>query len=112
MPRVHGEHDKRIGVGQVLHLFRLPEDLEQSLHRVLSDPVTVRKIGQLVSTVESAMTGLKELGAPKAKASAGPVHVGDLHALRDHATWRNVAAIYADAFDTKRQSFPYFADQN
>ena len=105
-------HDERIGVGQVFHLFRLPEDLEQSLHRVLSDPGTVSKIGQLVSTVESAMTGLRELGATKTKTSAGPVHVGDLHALRDSAIWKNVAAIYADAFDTKRQSFPYFADQN
>ena len=31
-------HDERIGVGHVYHLFRLPEDLEQGLHRELHDP--------------------------------------------------------------------------
>ena len=28
-------HDERIGVGDVYHLFRLPEDIEQALHRAL-----------------------------------------------------------------------------
>ena len=27
------QHDDRIGVGDVCHLFRLPEDVEQGLHR-------------------------------------------------------------------------------
>ena len=26
-------HDERIGVGEVYHLFRLPEDMEQGIHR-------------------------------------------------------------------------------
>jgi hypothetical protein len=30
-------HDDRIGVGQVYHLFRLPEDMEQAIHRFLND---------------------------------------------------------------------------
>jgi len=29
------KHDERIGVGQVYHLFRLPEDIEQGIHHLL-----------------------------------------------------------------------------
>lgn len=105
-------HDERIGVGKVFHLFRLPEDLEQALHRIVNDAAVVGRIGALMNTPDSAMQALMEIGATKVKASAGPAHVGDIHDLRDMATWKTVAAIYADAFNSKRQSFPYFADQN
>ncbi len=105
-------HDERIGVGQVFHLFRLPEDLEQALHRVLSVPSTLSKITPLIASSESAMEGLKGIGATKTKPTTGPVRVGNLDNLRDTSTWKTVAAIYADAITSDRQSFPYFADQN
>ena len=105
-------HDDRIGVGQVFHLFRLPEDLEQSIHRTLHDPAAGIRIGKLVSTAESTLDGLKVIAVVKTKASPGPLRVGDVYDLRDPSLWKNVAAIYAEAFESGRQVFPYFADQN
>jgi len=105
-------HDDHIGVGQVFHLFRLPEDLEQSLHRILNEPGTQSRIAQMVSSPEAALEGLKKIGSVGVKAAAGPVRAGDLEELRDSTAWTTVAAIYADALESNAQSFPYFADQN
>ena len=57
-------HDDRIGVGKVFHLFRLPEDLEQSLHRILGDGTVVSRVESSVATMESAMLALSQIGNP------------------------------------------------
>lgn len=53
-------HDERIGVGRVFHLFRLPEDLEQGIHRVLHDDSCVAAIREKLVDREAAMRFLNE----------------------------------------------------
>ena len=49
-------HDERIGVGHVYHLFRLPEDMEQKIHRVLHDRTVEAQIEKVIASEESAFS--------------------------------------------------------
>lgn len=103
-------HDDRIGVGNVFHLFRLPEDIEQSIHRILQESIATGHVMQLVADSESAFQELKRIGTNQRQSNPGPSHMGDLHALRDSSAWKDVAAAYAHAFASGHQTFPYFSD--
>lgn len=105
-------HDDRIGVGQVFHLFRLPEDMEQSIQRTLMEESAARRISQNVLSAELALQWLRDFAGTKGKASTGPLRVGDLEDLCSLAKWKKAASIYTQAFESQHQSFPYFADQN
>lgn len=105
-------HDDRIGVGQVFHLFRLPEDMEQAIQRILADESSARRLSQKVATADLALQLLRDFVSPGLKASAGPARVGDIEAIRSLAHWKHAAGIYAEAFANQHQSFPYFAEQN
>jgi len=103
-------HDARIGIGQVYHLFRLPEDVEQGIHRVLHSPELYEQIAALVSDKESAMAYLRHEAGSLAGEGAGPVHIGDTHDLRDAASWSVAVAHYIRAFENRLEIYPYFND--
>ena len=103
-------HDERIGVGQVYHLFRLPEDVEQGIHRALHRTELCEQIGALVSDKESAMAYLRQEAGSLAGEGTGPVHIGDIRDLRDAGSWSIAAAHYARAFDNRQETYPYFSD--
>lgn len=101
-------HDERIGVGQVYHLFRCPEDLEQGVHRALQTADVTRRIGALVASPGTALAFLQEEARSAQAAGVGPTRVGDDHTLRDRRSWRTVAAHYVGAFRDGGDVFPYF----
>lgn len=105
-------HDDRIGVGQVFHLFRLPEDIEQAIQRTLADDTAVQTLNQCVASPDSALQFLRDFGAVDSDSSSGPVRIGDLGSIRSLDHWKMVAAVYAKAFEKQQQSFPYFSDQS
>jgi hypothetical protein len=104
-------HDDRIGVGQVFHLFRLPEDMEQSIQRIVSHEPCAQRMSQKLSSAEVALQLLREFSCDGVKAKSGPVRIGDFDAIRTLDPWKKAAAIYVEAFGNQHQSFPYFADQ-
>ncbi|HPP28650.1 MAG TPA: BrxE family protein [Phycisphaerae bacterium] len=97
-------HDDRIGVGDVYHLFRLPEDLEQSLH-------AVGRIDDLATSVHTAMGFLSAYAENERNDAVGPVNVGGLASLRDSSRWKLVAACYLSGFEQQRETFPFFSDR-
>jgi hypothetical protein len=104
-------HDERIGVGQVFHLFRLPEDLEQAIHRILHSSDVIERLRTNVADRDAAKRFL-QMGNGKVKDSdVGPTYVAETRLLRDAATWRQVAAKYANAFARETEVYPYFADR-
>lgn len=105
------KHDDRIGVGDVCHLFRLPEDVEQGLHRVLQDSAVQDSLATHLQNRDLALSQLIEIAGTKCETAAGPVCVGGLQDLRETSTWRTVAAQYAHAFDQGIQVYPYFSDR-
>ena len=108
-------HDERIGIGQVYHLFRLPEYFEASLHRAVQTEGFQRIIVRHLAEKESARAYLLGRSTAHGKADggtvAGPVRVGDLDSLLDRAVWAAVAAHYAGAFGSGGQVYPFFSDR-
>jgi hypothetical protein len=98
-------HDDAIGVGRIFHLFRLPEALEQELHRTPAALDDLTRVG----TIGAAIEELKALSSHESLPKSGPVHVGTLEMLADAHWLPVVAGHYRAAFDTGVQSFPYFA---
>ncbi len=102
-------HDERIGVGHVYHLFRLPEDMEQSLHQALHDPVLTSKIGYLVTDQATALTELRSMRNPSPAEGIGPTRIGTIQQLRSFEQWAVAAAHYVRAFEHSIQIYPYFS---
>ena len=103
-------HDERIGVGQVYHLFRLPEDVEQGIHRLLHDEATCARVQAQLIDQATALAALRALGGQPVAAGIGPTRVGSTRDIRTPAAWTVVAAHYLHAFEHGGQVFPYFAD--
>lgn len=101
-------HDERIGVGHVYHLFRLPEDIEQSLQRSIADsPPSV--VLEAAGDESKALAALQQSSEGEAKEATGPTRVGTVDSMTDLGVWRFVAGHYLAAFENGREVFPYFA---
>lgn len=103
-------HDERIGVGHVYHLFRLPEEIEQGIHRILHEPSLVQQLQKMIESPESALNVLRKSTANKQLNGEGPILVGKIQSMRDTITWHTVARAYLSAFEQKSLVFPYFTD--
>jgi len=103
-------HDDRIGVGNVFHLFRLPEDIEQALQTIAKDELNVA-LTDVMKDADSATQFLRGYAGSAQKTSQGPVKVGHLSALRDTSVWKDVAAFYLNGFEHQRETFPFFSDR-
>lgn len=103
-------HDERIGVGHVYHLFRLPEDVEQGIHRLLSDEAECQRIEARLADQATALESLREIAGRPAAEGMGPTRIGSLDDLRAQEALQATAAHYLHAFEHGGQVFPYFAD--
>lgn len=104
-------HDERIGAGRVHHLFRLPEDVEQALHRALQDGELSQHIQSVCASKQSALDYLRMIASPDAPAAIGPTLVGHVRSVRTSSPWSSVAALYLHAFGDGHLTFPYFNDK-
>jgi hypothetical protein len=101
--RVHDEH---VGIGQVFHLFRLPQESEQDLHQragSLGEAVLVNLGGR-----EDALTRLRELGDAQPAIGEGPQAVGSIGDARKPASIKKLASLYLGAFNAGTRLYPYF----
>ncbi len=101
-------HDERIGVGQVFHLFRLPEDIERGIHEILQDSDKSEEVGKRVANEDAARVFLED--ADSSKADVGPTLIANIAGLRKHVNWQTVAEKYAIGFRNETEVFPYFTD--
>ena len=99
-------HDARIGKGRVYHLFRLPPEIEESLHRLLVGASAPPSPG-LVK--EKALRDLKCLSKGGLSAPEGPVQIGTVKNMASDFAIEELAQHYADAFAKGKQTFPYFS---
>jgi hypothetical protein len=103
-------HDERIGVGNVFHLSRLPEELEQGIQQVLHDAKLEEAVQNITASKDSALVYLQKDSIAISSPEVGPTRVGKIKALRDLETWRSVADLYLYAFEKEKMIFPYFSD--
>ena len=99
-------HDERIGVGSVYHLFRLPEDLEQNIHKALHEV----KPQKIISSKESALSFLQRCASKQAQMSPGPTRVGEKKSIHDVNSWQQLSGLYLYAFENSLEIYPYFSD--
>ena len=104
-------HDERIGVGNVFHLFRLSEDLEQALHRLVHEGAVAAQIAEHAATPEAALEWMRQFGDGESRDGLGPVRVATLSGIRDMTAWRAVATHYVSGLTGHNEVYPYFADK-
>lgn len=100
-------HDEHIGVGRVFHLFRLPDDVEESISRALQDEA-VRVAAESVLSDSEGATGFLRSYASSAAPAVGPVSAGSSKMLRRESSWKEVCARYLAAFEANERVYPYF----
>ena len=96
-------HDDQIGIGDVYHLFRLPENIEQAILEHLANDASVL---EFISSAETAQTSIKELSAGKSKQGVGPLLLDEQEI--DQSMIGNMAAAYMCGFSVGEQVYPYY----
>ena len=99
-------HDRPFGKGGISHLFRLPVILEQRLRALLLSGG--ESLASPVASKEAAVLALTSLGKDSLTAPAGAGRIGDPDLLFSGSAIPKLAALYADAFKTGKQTLPYF----
>lgn len=105
-------HDSSIGIGNVYHLFRLPQQLERRLDDLLqeSESCLLDRFGSMLSEPEKLANELGQLGTMVglSRPQAGPRRMGTIQALQRPETVQQLAAAYHAAFQDGIKLFPYF----
>lgn len=99
-------HDEHLNVG-TYHLFRLTEELEQDLHILLQGGAEELSSAVLFRDTQTALDALIAKAGSAKKEGVGPVAMGSVVDIASHL--KNIAAVYAAAFSSNVQSFPYLA---
>ena len=99
-------HDEYIGVGNVFHLFRLPEEIEQDLQVVLLNPSEAWFVD--VSSQKNALTALRAIAHKRADIAGGPQAIGSTAQLSKDSGPKSLAQHYLAAFEDDSRSYPYF----
>ena len=96
-------HDEHIGIGDVYHLFRLPENIEHDISQLLAKNTSVL---ELIASEEVAQAGMQELSAGEIVRGVGPLLLED-EAIGTTMVAR-MAAAYMQGFSSEEQVFPYY----
>lgn len=100
-------HDEHIGVGRVFHLFRLPEEIEQDMHRLVKDGNAELADDVLVRS-ESAENALHKLARGCVESGESTFILGSRASLEDPEIVGRMAALYLSAFREHKNVYPYF----
>lgn len=99
-------HDEYVAVGEVYHLFRLPEEVEQDLQqRVVVAP---EEWFAPLANQEQAMATLGTLAEASTPIESGPQSLGQYSELYCCAGAKVLARHYLSAFQQGIRSYPYF----
>ena len=99
-------HDERIGVGNVYHLFRLPEEIELNIHKKLHE----FKPEDTFTTKESALDYLRKHSIKSDQSSVGPTRVGNKKSLYELRSWQLLSGLYLFAFEKRVEIYPYYSE--
>ncbi len=96
-------HDEHIGIGDVYHLFRLPENIEHDISQHLANDAQVLAC---IENEETAQAGLKELAVGESVQGVGPFLIE--HDTIDQGMIGRMAAAYMRGFSAGEQVYPYY----
>jgi hypothetical protein len=96
-------HDEHIGVGDVFHLFRLPENVEHEINQLF---VTDKSTDELFASEATAYAGLESLACDDTTEGAGPLFLESQ--VIDQSLVSRMAAAYMNGLKTNQAVFPYY----
>ncbi len=100
-----GVHDEHIGVGNVFHLFRLPENAEQNISQVLK---TDNSFNDYFSSTENAYADLESLVNHISTSGVGPLLLTQNEISEGMIS--HMAAAYLSGFKSSQAVFPYYRE--
>jgi len=95
-------HDEHIGVGDVYHLFRLPENIEQDISEKLSKETSTP---ESIKSEDEAYKSLEELAHGDTTEGVGPLEL-DQNEINEEAVNR-MAAAYLAGFKNSQLVCPF-----
>lgn len=101
-------HDENIGVGNVFHLFRLPEEMERELHEYAADKGKVEILFTDLVNKDNALSSLSTLADGGKSFSEGPVKICEVGDILKSKFMKEVAHCYLAAFKQGVRTYPYF----
>lgn len=96
-------HDEHIGVGDVFHLFRLPENVEHDISQSLIKDASIL---ESVESEDDAYTSLQELACGESTQGMGPLLLDQSEI--NQAVMSHMAAAYLSGFKNKQTVYPYY----
>lgn len=96
-------HDQYIGVGEVIHLFRLPENVESDMSQLL---VSELKIFDNIRSEDYALGSLQSMAVGEKSQGVGPFLLNQNEFAQD--TVNQMAALYLSGFNASQSVYPYF----
>jgi hypothetical protein len=99
-------HDDHLSVGS-FHLFRLPEEVEQDLHKVIQHPEVDDFVLQQMRSKDEAVSTLRDLAEGVTVSTVGPIAIGNIRDLDSTSILKTIAAAYLSAFDQNAKTYPY-----
>ena len=104
-------HDEYIGVGEVYHLFRLPENIEISLFQLMHDEKFILETKEILTDKDRAQKVLSELLMSSPRLKEGPVLIGDIDDFLTEESLSDIANLYHSAFLNNVRVAPYCKDK-
>jgi len=96
-------HDEHIGVGDVFHLFRLPENIEHDITQLL---IAESSIAESFKSDDGAYLCLEELAAGEATEGIGPLLLDQSEI--GQVALSHMAAAYLAGFKNNHTVYPYY----
>jgi len=96
-------HDEHIGVGDVFHLFRLPENIEHDITQLL---IVELSIAESFESSAAAFLCLENLANGNATQGVGPLIMNQKEV--DHDVVEQMAAAYLTGFRSNQSVYPYY----
>jgi hypothetical protein len=96
-------HDEYIGIGDVFHLFRLPENIEHDISQFLVKDVSIL---EFIKSKDIAQNELQELSAGEITQGIGPLLLED--DITHQAMTGRMASAYMQGFSAGEQVYPYY----
>jgi len=96
-------HDEHIGIGNVYHLFRLPENIEHDISQLLVKDFSILAV---IVSEETARAWLEELSAGESTQGVGPL-LFEFETI-DSVMISRMAAAYMQGFSAGEQVYPYY----
>jgi len=95
-------HDQHIGIGDVIHLFRFPENIEHDIFQILATDLSIQ---DNISSEDAAYVNLQTLANGDTVKGIGPLLLN--HIEVDQASISQMAAAYLAGFKNNKPVYPF-----